>query len=63
LKFDEIKYDDQNNLLSYLYLKNKTFINAHLIKEGLVTIDDSIDYKYKGKFKQLREGRIGKEAC
>lgn len=36
LRFDEKKYDDQNNLLAYLYLKNKTFINRHLIKSGLV---------------------------
>jgi DNA modification methylase len=50
LKFDNIKYDKNNNLLCYLYLKNKTFINAHLIKNGLVDVDTSIDYKYKSKF-------------
>jgi len=50
LKFDNQKYDTHNNLLCYLYLKNKTFINAHLIKEGLVDIDVSIDYKYKKHF-------------
>jgi len=50
LKFDNQKYDNQNHLLCYLYLKNKTFINAHLIKEGLVEADSSTDYKYKNKF-------------
>jgi len=35
LKFDELKYDSENNLLAYLYLENKTFINAHLLKEKL----------------------------
>ncbi|HPA16001.1 MAG TPA: site-specific DNA-methyltransferase [Desulfobacterales bacterium] len=30
LKFDNEKYDEDNNLLCYIYLKNKTFINAHL---------------------------------
>lgn len=50
LKFDSQKYDDNNNLLVYLYLKNKTHINAHLIKSGLAVADDSYDYKYKTRF-------------
>jgi site-specific DNA-methyltransferase (adenine-specific) len=53
LKYDNIKYDTNNNLLVYLYLKNKTFINAHLLKTGLVELDDSFDYMYKEKFKKL----------
>jgi len=53
LKFDTIKYDKENNLLCYLYLKNKTFINAHLIKNKLVDVDISFDYKYKDKFINL----------
>ena len=53
MKFDAIKYDNQNNLLCYLYLKNKTFINAHLVREGLVLIDGDIDFKFKKKFMQL----------
>jgi endonuclease YncB( thermonuclease family) len=50
LKFDTIKHDEENNLLCYLYLKNKTFLNAHLIKNGLVDVDTGFDYKYKPKF-------------
>nr|QNO52641.1 hypothetical protein CKMLAADM_00006 [Methanosarcinales archaeon ANME-1 ERB6]QNO52686.1 hypothetical protein PKPCIMEP_00006 [Methanosarcinales archaeon ANME-1 ERB6] len=50
LKFDGIKYDAENNLLCYLYLKNKTFINAHLIKNDLANVDISHSYKYKAKF-------------
>ena len=50
LKFDNQKYDNQNHLLCYLYLKNKTFINAHLIKAGFADADSSTDYKYKNKF-------------
>jgi len=50
LKFDNIKYDEKNNLLCYFYLRNKTFINAHLIKRGLVDVDITTDYKYKSKF-------------
>ncbi len=33
-----------------LYLENKTFINAHLIKNGLAKVDGDIDFKYKNKF-------------
>ncbi|MBD0287585.1 MAG: thermonuclease family protein [Flavisolibacter sp.] len=53
LKYDIVKYDKENNLLCYLYLENKTFINAHLIKNGLVQVDDAIDFKYKEKFQAL----------
>lgn len=50
LKFDATKYDEQNTLMCYLYLANKTFLNAHLIKRGLVDADRTHDYKYKDKF-------------
>jgi len=50
LKYDKEKHDENNNLLCYLYLQNKTFINAHLIKKNLVEVDTNIDYKYKNKF-------------
>ncbi|MDP3296470.1 MAG: DNA methyltransferase [Thermodesulfovibrionia bacterium] len=50
LKFDATKYDKDGNLLCYLYLKNKTFINAHLIKNKLAEVDASLDFKYKNKF-------------
>jgi len=53
LKFDTQKYDNENHLLCYVYLKNKTFLNAHLIKEGLAEVDRSIDFKYKDKFIKL----------
>lgn len=53
MKFDNQKYDDQNNLMCYLYLKNKTFLNAHLIKEGLAELDLTLNFKYKDKFSKL----------
>jgi len=53
IKFDGIKYDKENHLLVYLYLKNKTFINAHLLKNDLAKIDNSIEFRYKDKFQQL----------
>lgn len=55
LRFDNQKYDDDNHLLCYLYLKNKTFINAHLIKSGLVLPDTVSNYKYKDKFRAYYE--------
>jgi len=55
LKYDKRKHDNQNCLLCYVYLKNKTFLNAHLIKEGLASVDYSIDFKYKERFVKLGE--------
>ena len=57
LRYDSLKYDNKNNLLCYLYLQNKTFINAHLIKEGLVAVDTDADFKYKERFiNMVKEG-------
>jgi site-specific DNA-methyltransferase (adenine-specific) len=56
MKFDNIKYDEDNNLLCYLYLQNKTFLNAHLIKADLVNVDTSIEYKYKARFLTVEKG-------
>ena len=53
LRYDTVKYDKDNTLLCYLYLDNKTFINAHLLKNGLADIDYSIDFRYKGKFEKI----------
>lgn len=53
LRFDEAKHDKDNNLLCYLYLKNKTFVNAHLIKNRLVEVDTTLDYRMKSKFLAL----------
>jgi len=53
LKYDQQKHDSQNRLLCYVYLKNKTFLNAHLIKEGFADVDDSIDFRHKDKFMKL----------
>ncbi|UCH98526.1 MAG: thermonuclease family protein [Candidatus Aminicenantes bacterium] len=50
MKFDQVKSDAENNLWCYLYLKNKTFINAHLLKKKLAQVDESYDFKHKQKF-------------
>jgi len=56
MRFDAMKYDRENNLLCYLYLWNKTFLNAHLVKNGLVDVNTAFDYKYKMKFLKIRDG-------
>lgn len=53
MRFDATKYDKDNYLFCYLYLKNKTFLNAHLIKQGLALADISYTYKYADRFAQL----------
>lgn len=53
IKFDDEKYDEDKNLLCYLYLKNRTFINSHLLKKGLAKLDTSMNYRYKTKFINL----------
>jgi len=54
MKYDEVKHDMDDNLFCYLYLENRTFLNAHLIKSGLVEVDTSVDFRMKDKFLALR---------
>jgi DNA modification methylase len=57
LRFDKEKQDEKGNLLAYVYLKNKTFINAHLAKTGFVQIDIKRDFKLREKFVRLSNFR------
>ena len=50
LKYDTIKYDAENNLMCYVYLDNKTFVNNHLVRTGYVDVDTSFDYACQKKF-------------
>lgn len=50
LKYDTVKYDNENNLLCYVYLDNKTFINNHLIRTGYVDVDTTFNYSCQNKF-------------
>ena len=54
IRKDSIEYDENGHLLCYLYLNNKTFINAHLLKNGLAEIDYSFDFKQKAKFEKIK---------
>jgi len=57
LKFDQIKYDEDSRLLSYLYLKNNTLINLHFLRSNLVRIDETFPFRYHNKFKAILEER------
>lgn len=50
LKYDLQKYDKNNNLMCYVYLDNKTFINNHLVRTGFVDVETNFDYSCKSKF-------------
>ena len=53
LKYDKDKHDENGNLRCYVYLRNKTFINAHLIKSGFVSVDLTREYTCRSKFQNL----------
>lgn len=54
IKYDNIKYDENGNLLCYLFLKNGMFINNYLVKKGLADIDERYNFIYKTKFQNLK---------
>ena len=56
VKYDQVKYSIDGHLLGYLYLENKTFLNAHLIKCGFDDVDDSMDFRHKKRFITYRNG-------
>ncbi|MCS7215983.1 MAG: DNA methyltransferase [Thermodesulfovibrio sp.] len=53
LKFDNISVIDENTVEAYIYLKNKIFINAYLIKSGFAVTERLKNYRYKRKFIEL----------
>jgi modification methylase len=58
LKYDNLKFDDKKNLLAYVYLTNKTFLNAKLITNGLARCDKKLDFKHKDRFIKYEEEAI-----
>lgn len=55
LKYDNLKFDDKKNLLAYVYLTNKTFLNAKLIMNGLARCDKKLDFQHKNRFIKYEE--------
>ncbi len=50
LKYDSQKFDEKNIPLVYLYLSNRTFVNAHLVKNGLVRVNRTLAFRYRERF-------------
>jgi hypothetical protein len=48
---------DNNITLAYIYLKNRIFINAYLIKSGLASPDLSIEHKFTKRFDKFMRDR------
>jgi site-specific DNA-methyltransferase (adenine-specific) len=46
LRFDK----NHNQSSAYVYLENKTFVNAHLIKHNLAKVNTKMSFKYKKRF-------------
>ncbi len=53
LKFEPATTDPVQEPPCYLFLKNKTFINAKLVQQGLATTDTRTNFRYKEKFLRL----------
>jgi len=53
---------DNEIISAYVYLKNKIFINAHLIKSGLGSADLTVDHRLLKKFIKLQEKREIKDS-
>ncbi|WP_029521336.1 site-specific DNA-methyltransferase [Persephonella sp. IF05-L8] len=54
LKFDKgYKMDDKDFVEAYVYLKNKIFVNAYLLKEGFASVDINSEFDLKNKFIKL----------
>jgi site-specific DNA-methyltransferase (adenine-specific) len=58
LKYNMGKNEHEQAASAYVYLKNKTFVNAHLIKSGLVELDHTLDHPYREKFKKLYDEAV-----
>ena len=64
LEFDVERYDKYKRLLAYVYLKDGTFVNAEIVKQGyasLMTYPPNIRYAddFLKLYRQARENRRG----
>ncbi len=56
LKFDGQMHSGDGALQAYVYLENKTFINAKLIKHGLAQAAADVEHRYAARFRDYRPG-------
>lgn len=64
LEFDAEKHDKYDRLLAYVYLKDATFVNAQIVKEGyasLMTFPPNVKYAdlFLELYQQARRNRRG----
>jgi micrococcal nuclease len=64
LEFDVEKYDKYGRLLAYVFLKDGTFVNAEIVKQGyasLMTIPPNVKYAdlFLRLYQNARESRLG----
>jgi len=64
LEFDVEKYDKYDRLLAYIYLKDGTFVNAEIVKQGyasLMTYPPNVKYAdlFLKLYREARENRRG----
>lgn len=64
LEFDAEKYDKYGRLLAYVFLKDGTFVNAEILKQGyasLMTIPPNLRYEdlFLRLYQEARESRRG----
>ncbi len=53
IRFDNGIVSDETMMEAYVYLKNKIFVNAYLIRAGMAEADKAGEYRYKDKFLKL----------
>jgi DNA modification methylase/endonuclease YncB( thermonuclease family) len=51
LRSDPAIPETKGVLAAYVYLRDRTFLNAHLIKRGLAEADDSVRHRYSDRFR------------
>jgi len=57
IKVEENSLMSENTIFAYVYLKNKIFVNAYLIKSGIAQADKKKEYKLKKKFLEIENQR------
>jgi endonuclease YncB( thermonuclease family) len=57
IKVEENSLVSENTIFAYVYLKNKIFVNAYLIKSGIAQADKKREYKLKKKFLEIENQR------
>jgi len=57
LRFDSKSQVNNNTTEAYIFLKNKIFVNAYLVKSGLASADREISHRFKEKFEMLEGDR------